>query len=77
MPSYTMRHKETGETKDVVLTISERDTFLEENPDWEQTLSTPGFVSSHISTMRRAGSEWNNVLKDIKKNAGRKSTINT
>ena len=37
-----------------------------------------GFITQQTGgTMRKAGSEWNDRLKAIKKNAGRRSTINT
>ena len=43
-----------------------------------QTLtSAPGLVSDSMSTMRRAGSEWNDVLKGIKKASGKNNTIKT
>ena len=77
MPTYTMKNKESGEEKEMILSLSERESFLQDNPDWEQMLSTPGFVSSSVSTLRRAGSEWNDVLKKIKSNSGKKNTINT
>jgi hypothetical protein len=44
----------------------------------EQTITgVPGLVSDSMSTMRRAGSEWNDVLKGIKKASGRGNTIKT
>jgi hypothetical protein len=72
-----MKNKETQEVKDMYLSISERDIFLEENPEWEQKLTTPGFVSSSKSTLRMAGSEWNDVLKKIKSESGNGNTIET
>lgn len=77
MPSYTMRHKETEETKEVILSISERETWLEENPEWEQALSTPSFVTSTTSTLKRAGSGWSDVLNKVKSGSGRNNTIKT
>ena len=37
MPTYTFRHKETGEVVDKFLQISKRDKFIEDNPQPEQT----------------------------------------
>ena len=44
----------------------------------EQTLTgAPGLVSDSKSTLTRAGSEWRDVLKSIKKASGRNNTIKT
>lgn len=42
-----------------------------------RTMETGGLVSDSMSTMRRAGSEWNDVLKGIKKASGKDNTIKT
>jgi len=77
MPSYTMRHKETGEEKEMILSFDEREKFLDENPDWAQKLTTPGFVSARHTTLRQAGNEWNDLLKKVKGGSGRRNTIKT
>lgn len=41
----------------------------------QQTIKPVGFVSSSISTLRRAGSEWGDVLKKVKKASGKGNTI--
>ncbi|HAW03304.1 MAG TPA: hypothetical protein DCW83_01380 [Saprospirales bacterium] len=74
MPSYTMINKETGEEHDMVLSLAEREEFLADDK-WEQKLSTAKFVADTTSTLRRAGSEWNNMLGRIKSN-NPNSTIN-
>lgn len=76
MPTYTMHNKDTGETENMFMTVSERDVFLSENPQWEQSLNTPAFVSGSMSTLRRAGSGWKDVLSRIKGGAGKGHTIN-
>lgn len=76
MPTYTMRNRKTDETVDMVLSLSEREKFLEENPDWEQCLSAPKTVTTTISTLRRAGDGFKDVLREIKKKSGRDNTIN-
>ena len=44
----------------------------------EQTLTkAPSLVSDSKTAMRRAGSEWNDRLKQIKKGSGRDNTIKT
>ena len=36
MATYPVRNKETGEEKEVVMSIHEWDKWREENPDWER-----------------------------------------
>lgn len=44
----------------------------------EQTLTgAPALVSDSKTAMRRAGTEWNDVLKKIKKGSARSNTIKT
>lgn len=45
--------------------------------DVYRTLETAGILSDSKTPMRRAGSEWNDRLKQIKKGSGRVNTINT
>lgn len=40
-----------------------------------RTLETAGMVSDSKSAMRRAGSEWQDRLKQIKKGSGRNNNI--
>ena len=36
MATYPVKHKETGETKDVVMSVHAWDQWKEDNPDWER-----------------------------------------
>ena len=36
MATYPVRNKETGETKDVVMSVHAWDQWREDNPDWER-----------------------------------------
>ena len=40
-------------------------------------MSAPKLVTGHTTARQLAGTEWNDKLKEIKKNAGKGSTINT
>jgi len=42
-----------------------------------RTFETGGIASDSKTPMRRAGSEWNDRLKQIKKGSGRVNTIKT
>lgn len=75
MPTYTVINKTTGEHTDHFCNWEELQDMLKTDPNLTQKLNTPGFVSDHMSTLRRAGDGWSDVLKGIKKGAGSKSTI--
>jgi hypothetical protein len=45
MPTYTFKHKETGEIKEFVLRMSEYDTFKEQNIDLERVFLEAATVS--------------------------------
>ncbi len=36
MATYPIKNKETGETKEVVMSIHDWDKWCEDNPDWER-----------------------------------------
>jgi len=78
MPSYDFQNTETGEVQTEILKIAELDEFKKNNPHLRQILGMPSTISDSKSTLRRAGSEWGNLLTKIKKGAGYrvKNTIN-
>ena len=76
MPTYTVIDKTTGKETTHVCKYSELEEMLQSNPNLQQKLTTPGFVPSSMSTLRRAGSGWNDLLGRIKKNSGRGNTVN-
>lgn len=45
------------------------------NGELYRTLETGGLISDSKSIHRRAGSEWNDRLKQIKKGSGRRNSI--
>lgn len=72
-----MINNNTGEEQEMVLTLDEREDLLSTG-DWKQKLSTAKFISGHGDVAhRKAGSEWNDILKKTHKNAGRHSKIQT
>ena len=36
MPTYPVKHKETGETKELYMSMKEYDEWRKENPDWDK-----------------------------------------
>lgn len=76
MPTYTFKHKETEEEFTTICSMTERETFLHENPDYIQVPPVVAFGDSVRLGIRRIDSGFNDVLKEIKKNHY-KNTIQT
>jgi hypothetical protein len=76
MPTYTFINKETGEEETHILTLSQREEFLQNNPHMTQALATPAFGDSVRLGIRRIDDGFNDVLKKAK-SAHYKSTIET
>lgn len=74
MPSYTFRHKETGEILEDFMTISAHEQFLTENPQWETLILAAPMISFSTHTMK-VDQGFKDVLKNIKSHH-RGSTIN-
>tara|TARA_B100000614_G_C14429901_1_gene445661 strand:+ start:448 stop:678 length:231 start_codon:yes stop_codon:yes gene_type:complete len=39
MPTYPVKHKESGETKELSMTMKEYDQWRKDNPDWDKDWS--------------------------------------
>lgn len=76
MPTYTFRNKETSEESTQILSLAEREKFLEENPDYIQVPPVVAFGDSVRMGIRRIDDNFNDVLKKAK-SAHYKSTIET
>jgi predicted nucleic acid-binding Zn ribbon protein len=63
MPTYSFRDKNTGDTFDAFMSISELDKFMEENPNLEKLLSAPHFLGANMN-----GGLKNNKAYDPKEN---------
>lgn len=55
MPSYSFRNTETGEEFDDILTLSEREKFLEQNSHIEQLPSRVSIVGGHGDRIKNDG----------------------
>ena len=67
MATYPVKHKETGETKDVVMSVHAWDQWCADNPDWERyytPYNAPGFgeVGEWKDKLRKKNPGWNDVL---------------
>jgi len=75
MPTYVFRNTDTDEIIEHQMSMVDLDQFKEDNPHLKIQLQPLSPISDHKSTMTRAGSEWQDKLKQIKKNSGRGNTI--
>ncbi len=75
MPTYTMFSRDSDEIQILTMTISERDKWMIDNPNWEQTLSTPLIVREAKGALAKSPDSWKDHLKKIKKEAGRDNSI--
>lgn len=66
MPTYTFKNKKTGETWTEMMSISDSEKYLQDNPDVEKDItgSFPGFVSG---TGIKLDSGFRDLLKKIDK----------
>ena len=76
MPTYSFRNILTKEIREEFLTISEREDFLNKNPQYEQVLTAPALCDSVRMGVRKIDRNFNDVLIKAK-SAHLHSTINT
>jgi len=56
MPTYDFRNKETGEVFEKIMRIAEKEQYLLDNPQIEQTITTaPAFAGDHITIRKDTG----------------------
>lgn len=76
MPSYSFRDESTLEEFEKIMSNSERELFLKENPNIKQTYKRfPGIVDSVRMGVRKPDDNFRDVLKKAK-NAHKYNTIN-
>ena len=75
MPVYTLKNIKTNEEWDITCSYKDLQHELKKK-DVEQVLKFPAMVGSTKSNLTRAGSDWQDVLKNMKKKSGRGNTIN-
>ena len=76
MATYPVIHKETGEQKEVTLSVHEWDQWKQDNPDWirdwsdPSTCPQPGEVGEWKDKLRKSRPGWNDVLGRAQKMPG-------
>lgn len=74
MPTYDLRNTKTGETKEMILSISKKEEMVASG-DWQQVhLSAPKDVTHVGSMIGKTSSDWSDHLKNIKKSTGKRVT---
>ena len=76
MATYPVRNKETGETKEVIMSVHDWDKWKEDNPDWSRDFSDPstcpgvGEVGEWKDKLVKSKPGWNEVLDRASKQPG-------
>ena len=76
MATYPVQHKETGEQKEVIMSVHDWDTWKEENPDWERFYTpdnSPGLgleFGEWKDKLMKKNPGWKEVLKKVEKAPG-------
>ena len=76
MATYPVRNKETGETKEVVMSVHDWDKWKEDNPDWSRDFSDPstcpgvGEVGEWRNKLIKSKTGWNEVLDRASRQPG-------
>jgi len=74
MPTYPVKHKETGETKELSMTMKEYCEWKDENPDWDKDwmagVAGVGEVGEVYDKLIKSHPGWNDVLYKASKAPG-------
>lgn len=75
MATYPVKHKQTGETKEVKMSVHDWDQWRNDNPDWERHYTpdnAPGFgeVGDWQNKLVKEKPGWNQVLEKASKQPG-------
>ena len=77
MATYPVRNTETGEIKDVIMSVHDWDQWKNDNPEWEGYYTpenAPGFgeVGEWADKLQKSHPGWNDVLRKASKAPGAK-----
>ena len=73
MPTYPVINKETGEQKEIKMTLAEWDQWRKDNIDWDRDWSDPstmpgvGEVGEIYDKLKKSHPGWNDVLHKASK----------
>jgi hypothetical protein len=74
MPTYPVFNKQTGEKKELKMTMIEYDVWRNENPewdkDWQAGVAGVGEVGEFQDKLAKSHPGWNDVLHQVSKQPG-------
>ena len=76
MATYPVRNKETGETKEVVMSVHDWDKWKEDNPEWSRDFSDPSTCPGVVEVgewkdkLVKSKPGWNEVLDRASRQPG-------
>ena len=75
MATYPVKNTNTGETKEVVMSVHDWDQWKIDNPDWDRYFTpdnSPGVgeVGEWKDKLRKSKPGWNDVLRKASKSPG-------
>lgn len=77
MPLYTIKHKKTGEKKEVMVSLTEYDQYFKDlSGEWIRVLATPLIIEGIGSALSKSDEGWKDTLRAIKRGSGKDNTIN-
>ena len=75
MPTYDLRNIETGEVKEMFLSISKKEELVAQG-EWVQVqLGTPKIVTQSGGVLSKTSGDWRDLLKGIQKSSGGNSGL--
>ena len=74
MPTYPVKNKETGETKELSMSMKDYCDWKDDNPDWDKDLSKGVAGVGEVGDMHMKGeansSGWNEILDRASRQPG-------
>lgn len=66
MPTYTFRNTKTNEVFDKFMSLSARESYLQDNPELETVMSTPSVIAGTTSFGGRLPDGFKDILRNVK-----------
>jgi hypothetical protein len=74
MPTYPVKHKETGETQELYMTMKEYEQWKIDNPEWDKDWSAGvagvGEVGDWRNKMNKTHPGWGDIMNRVSKLPG-------
>lgn len=83
MPTYPIINKDTGEQKEITLSLDDWEIFKKENPMWSRDWSDPSTAPNSAEVgewkdkLNKSHPSWNEVLGKAKKAGGMNTKVDT